>query len=593
MIHKFISRVMLLVALFAATSCETGFLDEKMTTSLGGDQAYASVSNYEMALIGVYDMLSARSHPTLGSEVTNYLTNYNGGILLLNELATDEMCAIKAGASKQLMLEELDKCRPTALNGIVKSVYAGQYEMINRANDLLYNAENSFHGENSTINQFVAEAKFLRALCYYNLTTLFGGVVVTELPGSERVGVDLPRSTTETAYNLIFKDLEEAYNVLPESYADVNQMGRATKTAAAALLARASLTAATMGKYAPITDELALEGGINSYKWAADRFTELITQAKTYAGKVINEGYTGEASLLSMPYEESFYPYENTAEIIFDAQFKSNLSQEEGGWVGYMTGAGSWNWVLPTSNIKNTYIPCGYDKIALDFPTNATKANCDMRKRKNITNFNFKGDGSLWPPVAANYTYNLGKFSMESKTPDYPKQKTPINYIILRLAESYLIYAEADAELNGAPTEASFRMINYVRRRAADANILPDLTAENLTDPAVVKPIQGIQPANKLEEFRIALMQERMLEFVGESLRRVDLIRSGWMAEYLENDNVLDFDESYYIEAKTGKKVYSPYMYKRRQFEPYFMFLPVPSREITLTNGVIVQNYGY
>ena len=51
-----------------------------MTTQLGGDQVYTKVSDYEMALIGIYDMLGTRSLPTLGNEITNYLTNYNAGL---------------------------------------------------------------------------------------------------------------------------------------------------------------------------------------------------------------------------------------------------------------------------------------------------------------------------------------------------------------------------------------------------------------------------------------------------------------------------------------------------------------------------------
>lgn len=576
---KNIYKSLLFAVTLTVTSCEINFLDEKMTTQLGGDQVYTKVSDYEMALIGIYDMLGTRNLPTLGNEITNYLTNYNAGLPLLNELATDEMGAITAGASKQLMLEELDKCKPTPQNGIIKSFYAGQYAMINRANDLIFNAEKSGI-ESVIVNRCVAEAKFLRALCYYNLTSVFGGCVLTTLPGSERVGENMPRSSTEAVYGQIFQDLIDAYSVLPVSFAAEKEMGRATRIAAAALLARASLTAATMGKYAHISPDMALEGGINSYEWAKNKFAELISQAKDYAQKVIDEGYGGnEEVLLSMPYTDSFYPSENTPEVIFDVQFKDALSQEEGGWVGQIYGPGSWNWVLPTGNVANTYMPYGGATIADNFPSKPTKETCDMRKYKNITNFQYKGDGTLWPPTAANKTYNLGKFAMEKK-PDYPKQRTPINYVVLRLAEMYLVLAEIEAEQNGGPTDRALRLLNYVRRRSANETILPEITKENMADPSIVKPITGITPKDQLEEFRMALMQERMLEFLGESLRRVDLIRSGWMKEYLEYTNVEDYDKNKYI-------------YKRRQFEDYSIFLPIPSREITITNNVIKQNFGY
>lgn len=233
-------------------------------------------------------------------------------------------------------MEEIDKCRVTSQNTIVKSVYAGQYALINQANTLIYNAE-QLPEINDAIEQYVAEAKFLRALGYYNLVSFWGGVVCTTLPGSERVGKVLPRSTTEDVYNLIFSDLIEAYRILPPNYATQKELGRATSIAAAALLARASLTAVTMGKYANISGELALDGNINSYDWAKNREQELFTQAKTYAEKALTDGYPSEDVLVSMPYEQSFYPYENTPEVIFDVQFAYGFhNRKADGSVGFL-----------------------------------------------------------------------------------------------------------------------------------------------------------------------------------------------------------------------------------------------------------------
>lgn len=565
-------------ALLSFSSCEIAFLDEEQTTSLNKDQLYKKTADYETALMGVYNMLGARNMPIQEGGILNYLCNYNGGLTLLGELSTDEMCTSQAGASKQLFLEEIDKCRVSSQNTIVKSVYAGQYSMINQANTLIFNAE-QLPEVNNQIKQYVAEAKFLRALGYYNLVSLFGGVVCTTLPGSERVGTVLSRSTTKDVYALIFKDLEEAYNVLPVSYANQKEFGRATSIAAAALLARASLTAATMGKYANIDKNLALEGNINSYDWAKEMENDLFTQAKVYADKALKEGFSGEDVILTMPYEQNFYPYENTAEVIFDVQFAYGFSQSEGGWVGRIFGPNSWNWAIPTAGVANTYKPFDKDNFKDNFPTPATKDNCDMRKYKNITSAKYKGDGTLWPPLATDKNYNLGKYAVDKKA-DYPPQEHPHNFVVLRLAEIYLIWAEADAELNGRPTDDSFRMLNYIRKRAANANILPEINSNNLDDATIVKPILGINPTNELDKFRLALLQERKLEFLGEGLRKIDIVRSGWIEELLEDVNVTDFDES-------------KYLYRRREFEPYNIFYPIPSREITISNGSIIQNYGY
>lgn len=155
--HKFLSISLLVLLSFS--SCEIAFLDEEQTTALSKDQLYKKTADYETALMGVYNMLGARNMPIMEGGILNYLCNYNGGVTLLGELSTDEMCASQAGASKQLFLEEIDKCRVTSQNTIVKSVYAGQYALINQANTLIYNAE-QLPEINDAIEQYVAEAKF-------------------------------------------------------------------------------------------------------------------------------------------------------------------------------------------------------------------------------------------------------------------------------------------------------------------------------------------------------------------------------------------------------------------------------------------------
>ena len=591
----------LLTATLAVTSCN--FLDEEMTMGLASDNVYSKESDYELAVIGIYDQLGSR-----GS--TNYNSNYNGGVILLNEIGTDEMCQPVSNTKANAWVQALDKCAPTTNNLIANGVYNIQYSIINRANDLITASERTSLNSD-IVRRCAGEAKFLRALSYYTLVSLYGGVVCTTTPGAERADKVFPRNSTEVVYKQIFKDLIDAYNVLPVTFE--KQYGRATKVAAAALMARASLTAATMGKYTKITKEMELNDGINSYQWAKQDFTNLMNQAKTYPQKVIDDGFNGNINaLLDMPYEESFFPFENTPEVIFDVQFKEGLANEEGGWVGTVFGPASWFWIAPTSTAATCYVPNDNPEFTENFPVIADvidgtevryensklKKIVDTRKAKNITSWDFyKGGSVLWPPQAPGnkdpkkfagkyQNVNIGKFAHESNSFDYNKQKTPINVVVLRLAEAYLILAEVDAELNGRPTENSFKYLNIVRERAADPSILTPITAINMRDPKLVRPIRGIEPANDLEQFRIALLQERMMEFICEGIRRVDLIRSGWMAEYLENTNVIDYD-------REVNGIMDKYMVSRRDFQDWTIFLPIPQDDVMNTNQIIQQNFGY
>lgn len=88
-------------------------------------------------------------------------------------------------------------------------------------------------------SRYIAEAKFIRALLYFDLVRAWGGVqiVTTTVPPS-----DMPRSTADDVYNLIISDLKDAIDNLPHKseYAP-RDVGRATKGAAQALLGKVYL----------------------------------------------------------------------------------------------------------------------------------------------------------------------------------------------------------------------------------------------------------------------------------------------------------------------------------------------------------------
>lgn len=582
----------ILFAICITTLCGCAdFLEEKMTMSLGSENMYRSLSDYEGSLIGVYDYLSPRNSPTLGG-ITNAYMNYNGYLLLLNELGTDEMyCVATGGVRNNLFLEELDKYVVPTTNSIVTAVYAGQYALINRANDLLAALEKQ--GSSATVYlQIEGQARFLRALGYYNLVTLFGGVPLTLRPGSEYLDNAAPRASVEDIYELIISDLKFGWANLPRYYsadgtATNAHYGRATGLSAGALLARTYLTAASMARHAVITPEMELEGGINSFRWVDQ--TDYYTQAQYYADEVISICGGGEA-FTAMPYEQSFYKYENTPDVLFDVQFASGLAQIEGGWVGHITGPGSWNWVSVGRNMAFGMKPSG-DKSTLYselFPVPATRDNCDMRKAKTVSSWGLNA-GSTWPPAGTgnwtqstnpnNQIFNLGKFPLDAAPRPYPNQQSPINYTILRLGEMFLISAEAENELNGAPTPKAYDMINFVRRRAASEAILPDYDDASiwLDDQHNRIPTIVYEGNDTYSRFRFVLLQERKWELCGECVRRTDLVRSGWMKQILEHCNTEEGDA----------------IYRQRAFDDHDIFYPIPSREVSLSNNTLIQNYGY
>ncbi len=138
-------------------------------------------------------------------------------------------------------------------NGSIRSIWSDNYRVILAANAVIKFAPNVADPGYTDVEkkQHVAEAKFLRALTYFNLVNLFGqpftyqngttpGVPIVTEPDALSGKAILPaRSTVAEVYTQIEKDLNEALADLPASYATAEQTrGRATKGAIAGLLSR-------------------------------------------------------------------------------------------------------------------------------------------------------------------------------------------------------------------------------------------------------------------------------------------------------------------------------------------------------------------
>src|SRR6266487_4613270 len=124
------------------------------------------------------------------------------------------------------------------LQGVWQAAYAG----INRANTVIERVL-AVPMDPVRRDQIVAEAKFLRALHYYWLAGLFGGVPLKLTETQSIEGAQIPRATIEETWAQIFRDLSEAAAVLPPSWPS-SDFGRATRGAALTLLGKAYLQSA-------------------------------------------------------------------------------------------------------------------------------------------------------------------------------------------------------------------------------------------------------------------------------------------------------------------------------------------------------------
>src|SRR5690606_2422202 len=140
-------------------------------------------------------------------------------------------------------LRELNEFRLTSENSFMENRWNDLYNGISRANLLLDRIDGISFSDEELKNQYIGEAKFLRALFYFDLVRFFGAIPITLSPiTSVKEAYALVREPEEKIYaDVILPDLEHAVSVLPVTYS-ANQLGRATKGAAQALLAKVYLT---------------------------------------------------------------------------------------------------------------------------------------------------------------------------------------------------------------------------------------------------------------------------------------------------------------------------------------------------------------
>jgi hypothetical protein len=354
--------------------------------------------------------------------------------------------------------------------------YAGIY----RANQVIDNLPN-INMDATLKAQYIAEAKFLRALYYFNLTSLWGNVPLS-LKTSTTSDL-LPYSTNAQDWAQIEKDLTEAIPNLPAKYSDA-EVGRATKGAAYALLGKAYL------------QQLKYTEAKTAFDW-------LVTgEGKQYYDLMPN-------------YQDNFTDlHENNIESVFEVQFSSQNKGGDTDGPGSSVGDERAQFFGPrgvgwSDGQATRFIVTELSKEkALDgnrdprLPVTAIFDSLDVRGSEYSMVFgqSFKsrgyGENEVW--------FHKYEDDYAKNTEDY---YSPINFRVIRFADVLLMYAEC---LNGiGKTQDAYQYVDKVRQRS------------NMAKLSAVKP--NLSQA----DFLLQLQHERVTELAGEGTRWNDLVRWG------------------------------------------------------------------
>jgi hypothetical protein len=373
---KFSYYILLGIASLAAVSC-SDFLDKEPIDQISSDQYFTDEKSVTSAMVAVYNSLVN----------ANY---YGRAMIIIPEFAAGQAVSIQQYPEYMVFSSNsVNIDNPWTLN-----IWANSYATINAANNILALESEDRAGEvtfanDSTRKGLLREAKFIRALTYFNLVRSFGDVpLITTPTSSGSTDLKVSRTPAPEVYDQIVNDLS-GYEELPGRYTAAADMGRATRWAAEALLAKVNLY---RGNY---------------------------QQAANLAGDVItNGGYA-----LPGTYGD-VWTKENSTESIFEIQYDAQVQNELAKNVAQTGG------IFSTSKAI-------YDEYD----------STDVRRDFNILHVvNDKGE-----------QYYIGK---------YPAGPAVQNLPIIRLAEVYLIYAEAEARNAQSVTNDAYTYYKAVRDRA-------------------------------------------------------------------------------------------------------------------------------
>jgi starch-binding outer membrane protein, SusD/RagB family len=479
---KFIFNTMLIGGILTlVTSCSKSFLEVDPIAQSLEINYYKTPSEIMSALIAVYDDIGAEA---------GYGTNWYANKLGPLNAAGDECYAGGGSSTDMQSYQAWDTYTLTSVNGPSLLFWQKSYKGIARANVLLNklaNPDPALSGNPDfapLIPRYIAEVKALRAYFYFDLVRLFKNIPLSTEPISTSEMYNIVQAKPEDVYAQIEKDLNEAITVLPATVAS-SEYGRITKGAAMAMLGKVIL-------------------------WQNN--TARMADAASWFNKV---NTSGVYSLLAN-YGDIFSPANKfNKESIFEIQHTS--AQQKGSWDGnfranvyvIMVGPRSYS-AKGDVDSDHTYVSgWSFNTIIKNF---AASIHGDPRYKYTVADLD-----SLVKAGKASYLagYNNTGLFIQKYAPLLKWKGTlgstelnfPNDYIEIRLADTYLMEAEASVRANGNATTARAQtLLDAVRARVG----LPSVTAT-------------------LDN----IYNERKLELATEGHRWFDLVRTGKAAAAL------------------------------------------------------------
>ena len=510
-------------SLWVLGSCKKEFIDLNPPSNLNSSGFYKTEADMNQAVLSAYG---------------NLRSLYNSNFIKLGEIRSDNTTfSWLSGNPADENGIDIFASPLLPENGYSTSTWNSAYNVILRSNIVIGRIEEVPFKSEQLKKQYIAEARFVRALMYFWLNRVFGGYSKSgELLGVLKVdkeitpaeAYDITRSSLQEIYDMIVEDLKYAEENLPGKY-NSSDLGRATKWGAKGLLTKVYMT---MAGY-------PLNKGASHYNLAIQKAEEVINSS---------------GAALVPSYEDLFDAgKKNSVESLFEVQYKKGspngatgnpwnndfaprFSDKEVVQVGDKGGSNA-----PTGDMSNAYAPG------------------DPRKYVSMRDFWINARNG----AVQNERYVRKYYDVATSGSDNGN-----NWIELRLADIYLLYAEALVRTSGDKSKAIL-YLNKIRERARNTK----------GDPAIPKP------ANLLRDYTLAdfpndnalllaIEKERRVELAFENHRWFDLVRTNRAKDVMIAEQLAD---------GYGAFTWSDDM----------LSYPIPLTVMQANPGKIAQNKGY
>jgi starch-binding outer membrane protein, SusD/RagB family len=505
-------------------------LDRLPTNDIIADDVYANAQGYKQAFAKVYGAfaLTGNQGPAGNGDVQGIDEGTSDFLRMMwwvQEISTDE-AVVQAGWGDP-GIHFFHNMTWSPNNEIITGVYYRSFYQITLANDFLrqstpeqVSARGISGADADAIKVYREEARFLRAFQYWVLMDLFGNPPFVD--ENFILGSGLPNQIKRAD---LFKYIESELKAIEPNLvaARQNEYGRADKAAVWALLARMYLNA-------------EVYTGEKHY-----------TDAITYAKRVIDAGYSLTPDYRHLMLADNHL---NRNEFILTINYDGRFTQGYGGTtflthapVGGSMPSGAFGISGGWSGVRTT------KALVQKFPDAAGTA--DKRAQFYTNGQNLELSAEPAPRFEEGYAVSKYRNVKRDGTPGSSLDFSDVDFPLFRLAEMYLIYAEAVERGGTGGSEAqALTYINNLRTRAGAATIgAGDLDLRFIID-------------------------ERARELYWETFRRSDLVRFGMFTT-----------DAYLWPWKGGVS-------SGTAVASYRNLYPIPSADIN-SNRNLVQNPGY